>query len=93
MAGQCDPVLDEADSLDLAAYDIALLQEDGRLAGHADAFGRAGRDEVARLERERGREIADLVGDRMDHLARVRALSKFAIYPACQRERLRIGDF
>ena len=45
-----DRVLDRADALDLAAHAVARLEEDRRVAEHADAGRRAGRDDVARLE-------------------------------------------
>ena len=48
-----DRVLQGADALDLGDHHVAGFQE--RARGEADPGGRAGRDEVARLERDEAR--------------------------------------
>ena len=49
---------------------VAVAEEPRRLAEHADAAGRAGRDDVAGLEGERLRAVADDLGDPEVHLRR-----------------------
>ncbi len=48
-----DRILHRADAVDLAADPIARLEEDRRVAEDADTGRRAGRDDVAGLERDR----------------------------------------
>ena len=65
-------VLERADALDLDADGVADLQQalGERLAHGADPGRRAGGDHVAGLERERLREVRDLLEAVEDHLAR-----------------------
>ena len=58
---------------------IAVGEEPRRIAEDADAAGRAGRDHVARLERERLRAVADDLGDAEVHLRGVRVLEDLAV--------------
>ena len=58
-----DRVLDRAEALDLDPHDVAGLEVARRLEGLADAVGRAGEDQVARLERAG-------LGDEVDELLR-----------------------
>ena len=47
-----DCIPQRAEPVDLHLDDVARLEPDRRLAGHADARRRAGEDQVARLEGE-----------------------------------------
>src|SRR4051812_19400073 len=53
-----------ADTLDPYFHHVARLQE--FLSRHADARTGAGEDQVARLQRDHGREVRDLLGERED---------------------------
>ena len=64
----------------------------GRVAEDADAARRAGRDDVAGLQRERHRAVADDLGDAEVHLRGARVLEDLVVDPALDLERLRIGD-
>jgi hypothetical protein len=61
-------VLDHADALDLAAHQVAWLEEPGRAHGGANALRRSRGDKVAGLQGERRREVFDLLIDVVDHL-------------------------
>src|SRR3990172_5241967 len=47
----------------------------------ADAFGRAGEYEVARIQRVKARSVLDQALDAINHVARVRALTRLAVHP------------
>src|SRR5258708_40289895 len=83
-------VLELADLLDPELHRLARAQE--ALARHADARGRAGHDEIARLQRDARREHLDLLGDGEDHLVAVRVLHQLIPDPELEPERLRIAD-
>src|SRR5690242_726982 len=68
------PVLDHPDLLDLDPYDVTRNEELPRRG--ADAGGRPGRDDVARLEREGGGQRRHLIETVEDELARVRMLAQ-----------------
>src|SRR5438270_1383874 len=67
-------VLEHAEAGDLDAHDVAGLHELLRIARHPDTRRRAREDDVAGLERERGRQVLDERRHAEDQLARVRAL-------------------
>src|SRR3954453_6179489 len=48
----------------------------------ADPFGRAGRDDVSRLERHHERDVFHDVLDREDEMLRARPLTALAVHPA-----------
>jgi len=54
LAALRDGVFQHADSRDFRLDNIAGFQKDGRLASGANAGGGAGRDHVARLQRDEG---------------------------------------
>ena len=70
----------DADPLDLDPDDVADLEKAlrERLAHGADPGGRAGGDDVARLERERCRQVRDLLEAVVDHLLGVAVLAELA---------------
>src|SRR5262245_25583945 len=72
-------VLDGADTLDLDPDDVAGGKEGRGLPGAADAARGAGRDDVARLEREGRGQVLDLREAVVDQLARVRVLAVLAV--------------
>src|SRR5579864_478091 len=87
----CDRVPEHADAVDLDLDDVARLQPNGGLAGHADAGRSAGKDEVARLESEDLRQIGDHLANAKDQLARVRVLHRLAVQAQADAEVLRVG--
>src|SRR5437660_12034386 len=60
---RADRVAQHAQAVDLDLHDVAVLEEDGRLAGKADAGRSAGEDYVAGLQRHHVREVGDDLGD------------------------------
>ena len=81
-----------SDSLDLDLHRVAGLQEDGRVAESADAPGRSGEDQVARLERAGVRQEAHDLGDPEDHLGRRRVLHGLAVDAGEQALVLRVAE-
>ena len=63
---------------------VAVAEEPRRVAEDADAAGRAGRDHVAGLERERPRAVADDLGDAEVHPRGVRVLDDLVVDPAAR---------
>src|SRR3954453_8098703 len=63
-------VLNPADAVDLAADAVARHEVDGRISEDADARRRAGRDDVARIERDRPADERDERGHAPDHVGR-----------------------
>src|SRR5205814_1867865 len=61
-------VFDGADAVDLDAHDVAGLEIDGRRTKMSDTGGCAREDDVARLEREGGRQMLDLRRYVEDHV-------------------------
>src|SRR4051812_45967634 len=80
--------------LDRAGDLIAGLQPDLLLGRHAedDAARRAGEEDVARLQGEVLRGVADDVRHAEDHVVGVGGLPDLAVHAAFDLERLRIGD-
>src|SRR5882672_12864567 len=83
-------VLELAYLLDPELDRLARAQE--TLARHADTRGRAGHDEIARLQRDARGEHLDLLGDGEDHLVGVRVLHQLAAHPELDAELLRVAD-
>ena len=74
-------MLDRAQALDLDPHDVSVVQIARRVEGHADAVGRAGEDDVARLERDRlGDEVDELLRAE-DQLVGVGVLALLAVDP------------
>ena len=69
-----------------------VVEEPRRIAKRADTRRRAGGDDVAGLERECLRAVADDLGDREVHLRRVRVLEGLALDEAADGQPLRVGD-
>src|SRR5207237_2766118 len=69
-----DRVAQGPQAVDLDLDDVARLEPDGGLAGHAHAGGGAGEDQVAGLEGEDPGEIGDDLVDPEDPFAGVRLL-------------------
>jgi len=61
-----ESVAQHADSLDLDLGHVAGLQIDRRLTPHADATGRAGENQIARIQCAKLRDVAHEVLDRED---------------------------
>ena len=70
----------------------AVVEEDRGIAEYPDAGWRSGGDDVARLERERLRAVADDLGDREEHLRCAGVLADLAIDGAADAQPLRIAD-
>ena len=85
-------IAERAQVIDLDLDDIARLEPDRRLARHADARGRAGEDQVARLQGENSREISDQLVDLEDELAGARVLHGLAIQPQADAEVVGVGN-
>src|SRR5882724_3160286 len=83
-----DPVLDVPDALDLDPHHVARCQKARRAHRYADAARRARGDDVARLEREGGREVLDQREGVEDELRRVRILAQLAVHPGAEAERV-----
>src|SRR5204862_6061383 len=79
---------DMAEAVDLAAHDIASLEELARVHRRADPAWRSGEDAVAGLERHGRGEVLDLLPDVEDEVARIRLLPLLAIDEATQIERV-----
>src|SRR5262245_30449913 len=73
-----------ADALDPGLHDVAALEE--FLPRQADAGGRAGRDQVARLQGDEGRQMGDLLGQREDHLAGMGVLLDDVVDPELEAD-------
>ena len=84
-----EAVLELADAGDRDPHRVAALQELRRGKADADAGRRAGRDEVAGLKRQPGRDRRDERRDVEDEVARVRVLAQLAVDPAFDVEVLR----
>src|ERR1700733_10852565 len=69
---------------------VAPLHPERRLAAHADAVGRAGGDDVARLQPGHGREIFDDSGDIEDHVVGRVVLHGVAVQPRRALQPLRV---
>src|SRR5690242_10788226 len=86
-AGSCgsaerEAVLDRADAVDLDAIGVAVDEPLRRLEAHADAGRRAGRDHVARAERDAARARLDERRDVEDQVARGAALAQLGLAAA-----------
>src|SRR3954452_8625347 len=81
--------LELADAGDRDPHRVAALQELRRGKADANAGRRAGRDEVAGLKRQPGRDRLDERRDVEDEVARVRVLAQLAVDPASDVEVLR----
>jgi hypothetical protein len=75
-----------ADVADLCLHDVPRAKVDGRLAAVADAAGRAGRDDVAWLQRREARQDRDESSHREDHLRRGAVLHRPAVDPQLHGE-------
>src|SRR5258708_38039930 len=80
------------DARDLDLDPVATFHPERRLAPEPDAVGRAGGDDVARLQPGHGREIFDDGGDVEDHVIGRVVLDHVAVQPRRELERLRIGN-
>src|SRR5581483_5223531 len=67
-SGGGDRVCQRTEPFDLDRDLVAGLHEDLRVAEGADSRGRPGGDQVARLERDRLRDVRDDLGDAEDHV-------------------------
>ena len=85
-----DAVPQHPDPLDFRFDDVAVFEVFGRRPSKTDAFGRAGRDDVARLDRHSLREVLQDDVDGKDHVARGRVLPCLAVDP--QRDALASED-
>src|SRR5260221_1840343 len=74
-----DQVAEDADLLDLDLDRVAMFHPYGRLAGVADAGGRAHDKEIAGLERQAFGQQGDRLGDRDEHVAGIGALHDLTI--------------
>ena len=72
---------------------VAGLEEDARIARHADPGGRARRDHVAGHQRHVCADIAHELGHAENHGDGVSRLHPLAVEIEAQIEALRIGDF
>ena len=79
-------------SLDLHFRHIAGLQINRRRPPHADAAGRTGEDQVARVQRAKLRDVAHQMIDRKNKLLRVGVLHHLAVQPQLDVELARFGD-
>ena len=68
------------------------MQEARRLHADADTGRRSRRDQVAGIERERGREIGDLLPDIVDELACIAVLPDLAVHHGLEAEMVGIAD-
>src|SRR5687768_4465441 len=75
-------ILQHTDAVDLDAYAIAALQKFRRREADAHAAGRSRRDDVARHERNPGRDRFDQRGDAEDEIASMRVLPQLLVHPA-----------
>src|SRR4029453_4466193 len=71
---------------------VAALHPERRLAAQTDSVGRAGGDDVARLQPGHGREIFDDGGDVEDHVIGRVVLHHAAVQPRRELEPLGIGE-
>lgn len=69
---------------------LTRVQEPRRLAGGADAGGRAGEDHVAGQKREHGRELGDQAGHAEDEIGGAGVLHRLAVDRAAEGEVLRV---
>src|SRR6478736_2152 len=77
-----DPVLEDADLVDLDLHPVAGLHPDRRGAARADAARRAGDQHVAGLELGPRRDVLDDLGDLEDHLLGGGVLHALAVQAA-----------
>src|SRR6185312_13228553 len=82
-----------AESRDAQCHDVAGLEVARRLLAHADAGRRAGRDDVARLQRDEAADIADEMGGAEDHRLGAAGLHALAVDVEPHVQRLRIAHF
>src|SRR5262249_6240263 len=76
-----DRVREHPDPFDLHLHGVARLQRDLRVAGVADTRRRAGKDQVARLEREHVRDERDKERHAEDQVRGVSVLQHLAVQP------------
>src|SRR4028119_1319268 len=74
-----DGVGESAEALDLDGHLVPGLHPELRVAGHANARGRAGDDDVSRPKRHASREKRHKRGDGEDHLPRSPVLYALAV--------------
>ena len=87
-------VLRSVPSLSIStSADVARLQEDRRLAGHADARRRAGEDHVARQQRADLRDVRDQFVDLEDELLGARVLHRLAVEAQLNPQVVRVRHF
>src|SRR6185295_9253195 len=82
--------LQRPDAFDLALHFVTRFEKHGRDAREANARGRSGANDVARLKRHPGREAFDGCRNIKDHVASVAVLHDLAIDSANQANLLRI---
>src|SRR5690606_15110429 len=82
----------DAEAVDAGAHRLPALEEDGRLAAHADAGRRAGGDDVAGLEAHEPADIADDPAHAEDHRPGRAVLITMAIDLEPQPRVLRVAD-
>jgi manganese/iron transport system permease protein/iron/zinc/copper transport system permease protein len=85
-------VLEHPDPLDLDANRVARNEVSGRIAERADTGGRAGRHEVARLERADRGEERDLVPHVVDHLVSRGVLHELAAHDRGEAQPVRVRE-
>jgi len=83
-----DRVVDPTDAADFYPHPVAGLEECRRVAEHANARRRAGRDDVARFERDDRAGVLDELGDLQAHVGRIGVLPELRL----ARVRAAAGD-
>src|SRR6187397_1192385 len=78
------------DAFDLALHFVARFEKHGRDSREANTRRRAGADDIARLQRDPGREAFDGRRNIKDHVASVAVLHDLAIDSANEANLLRI---
>ena len=87
-----DDILDSADPGHLAADDVARFKKLRRIHTGSDALGRASGDQVCGLKSEGSGQVRDLIFDFVQHQARVRMLTNFAVHPAFEIQALGVWN-
>src|SRR5882724_2158266 len=85
-----DEIVQLADAGDACGNPVARFQK--LPAGAANARGRSGQDDIARPQGQPARQIRDLLRDRENHPACIRALLHLAVDKERDSQFLRIGD-
>src|SRR4051794_23496537 len=93
LSNSYDVISEDADSLDFGFDDIAVFQKFLRRAPESDAFGRPGRDDVARFERHAPRQHLDDGVHSENHVRGCRVLFLHAVDARADFLCLRIAEF